>query len=163
MTNHYKITSFFLAAFLIVAFTAFGTNAQGQSDRVYNTITINQLYDLMVDQDYEVKVSETESNTKVIIWELNGKVAVLRLGKNSDDIIFYTIFGESSRKITVNMVNKWNQDKRFSRSYLDTDNDPILELDLDLEGGVTQERIIKYLRTCVISHRTWIRELQGDS
>ena len=32
-------------------------------------------------------------------------------------------------------VNEWNRKQRFGRAYLDSENDPILEMDVDLDDG----------------------------
>jgi hypothetical protein len=32
-------------------------------------------------------------------------------------------------------INEWNRGKRFGRAYLDKENDPILEMDVDLDDG----------------------------
>jgi hypothetical protein len=39
--------------------------------------------------------------------------------------------------IPVETMNGWNQTKRFGRAFLDKDNDPILEMDVDLDDGGT--------------------------
>ncbi len=36
-------------------------------------------------------------------------------------------------------INEWNRVKRFGRAFLDNENDPILEMDVDLDdGGLSQ-------------------------
>ena len=37
--------------------------------------------------------------------------------------------------IGLEKINEWNRGKRFGRAYLDKENDPILEMDLDLDDG----------------------------
>jgi hypothetical protein len=32
-------------------------------------------------------------------------------------------------------MNEWNRGERFGRGYLDKENDPIIEMDLDLDDG----------------------------
>ena len=32
-------------------------------------------------------------------------------------------------------INEWNRTKRFARAFLDKENDPILEMDVDLDDG----------------------------
>jgi hypothetical protein len=56
-------------------------------------------------------------------------------------------------------VNEWNRTKRYSRSYLDEEGDPFLELDLDLAGGVLKERIVDFLSTCRQSFLIWYDEV----
>src|SRR5690606_2985734 len=59
--------------------------------------------------------------------------------KNCEDINFYAVF--PGNKQTLEAVNAWNRDKRFSKSYLDTDLDPVIEFDVNLEYGVSQRNL----------------------
>ena len=36
---------------------------------------------------------------------------------------------------TLDLINQWNRSQRFGRGYLDKTNDPILEMDVDLDDG----------------------------
>lgn len=36
---------------------------------------------------------------------------------------------------TLDAINQWNRSQRFGRGYLDKVNDPILEMDVDLDDG----------------------------
>lgn len=44
-------------------------------------------------------------------------------------------------KPTPEAINIWNRDKRFTKAYLDADNDAILEMDVILQGGVSAENM----------------------
>lgn len=37
--------------------------------------------------------------------------------------------------VDLTKLNEWNRTKRFGRAFLDKENDPILEMDLDLDDG----------------------------
>jgi hypothetical protein len=37
--------------------------------------------------------------------------------------------------LPLETINAWNQSQRFGRAYLDKENDPILEMDVDLDDG----------------------------
>ncbi len=54
-----------------------------------------------------------------------------------EDINFY--LGFLDLKPTLESINDWNLNKRFSRAYLDGDQDACVEMDLDLVRGVTAE------------------------
>jgi len=42
-------------------------------------------------------------------------------------------------KPTLESINEWNRMQRFGRAYLDKENDPIVEMDVDLDdGGVSR-------------------------
>jgi Putative bacterial sensory transduction regulator len=36
---------------------------------------------------------------------------------------------------SLTAINEWNKGQRFGRAFLDKDNDPILEMDVDLDDG----------------------------
>jgi hypothetical protein len=59
--------------------------------------------------------------------------------------------GFESDDTSLKKINRWNADKRFSRAYLDDDDDPVIELDLDLEGGITTERLLDFITTVRVS------------
>ncbi len=44
-------------------------------------------------------------------------------------------------KPDASIINNWNKAKRFSKAYLDDDNDAILEWDVILYGGITKENM----------------------
>jgi hypothetical protein len=48
-----------------------------------------------------------------------------------------------SAKMTLSIVNKWNQEKRYAKAYLDTDGDLNLEYDVSFAGGVTNDHLIQ--------------------
>lgn len=54
-----------------------------------------------------------------------------------EDLNFYA--GFLDLKPSLDVINNWNYDKRFSRAYLDQDKDACVEMDLDLVKGVTAE------------------------
>jgi hypothetical protein len=88
-----------------------------------------------------------------ILWKVSGTVATLSLRDQGGTIRFF--HGTSGAKVSIDAINDWNKSFRFSRAYLDQDNDPIVEMDLDLAGGVCEDRIRDFLRTAVITMRKW--------
>ena len=40
-----------------------------------------------------------------------------------------------TNKVSLDQINEWNRSQRFGRAYLDKTNDPILEMDIDLDDG----------------------------
>jgi len=49
--------------------------------------------------------------------------------------------------VGLEKINEWNRSKRFGRAFLDAENDPILEMDVDLDdGGLSQELFIDNLQ-----------------
>jgi hypothetical protein len=40
---------------------------------------------------------------------------------------------------SLDAVQAWNADKRFASAYLDDESDPFLQMDINTDGGITQE------------------------
>ena len=40
-----------------------------------------------------------------------------------------------SSPVSLERINEWNRSQRFGRAFLDKENDPILEMDVDLDDG----------------------------
>ena len=59
-------------------------------------------------------------------------------GANCEDVNFYAGF---SLKPALDVINGWNRDKRFGKAYLDSELDAVVEFDVNLEHGVTQENL----------------------
>ncbi|HEX8574006.1 MAG TPA: YbjN domain-containing protein [Allosphingosinicella sp.] len=41
--------------------------------------------------------------------------------------------------VDLQRINEWNRSQRFGRAYLDKEDDPILEMDIDLDDGGVSE------------------------
>ena len=73
-----------------------------------------------------------------------------RIGGNAYTIFFYGCTegrdctnlqfssGWISNHVDLSMINSWNREHRFSRAYLDDEDDPIIEMDVNLEFGVSR-------------------------
>jgi len=57
-------------------------------------------------------------------------------GRNCKTIDFYAAW--SSNRVSLRDVNEWNRTKRFTKAYLDSDDDPILEMSVNLDNGVSR-------------------------
>ncbi len=116
---------------------------------------MDQVYKLMHDEGYAVEKTEKG----FVQWKIEGTKTLMFVTKDSKSIQFYVSFSDGNA--TLEKVNAWNSTKRYSRSYLDDDGDPCLELelDLDLEGGVTEARVIDFLTTCRVSLDGWYADV----
>lgn len=52
-----------------------------------------------------------------------------------DDFYFQTYFLQPV--VDMELLNAWNRDKRWLKVYFDKDNDAVLEMDVDMTGGIT--------------------------
>lgn len=69
--------------------------------------------------------------------------------------------GFRSSGTSLSTINAWNKEHRFTRAYLDNDNDPVLESDIDLTGGVTQENVDEFVRTFFASLVQYKKHIEG--
>jgi hypothetical protein len=100
-------------------------------------------------------VSLTSGNN--VSWKIDGKNCLLLVAEDQESIQFYVGIIESAANL--HKVNQWNKMKKYSRSYIDDDGDPVLELDLDLAGGVTAARFWDFITTCRVSLRGWLDDV----
>jgi hypothetical protein len=138
------------AAFILAPGAArAGGASQGN---IFYKITKEELVKILKAEGYSAELDKDGD----IIWKLEGYNALV-LTPNDNSIEFYIAFTES--KATLEKINQWNMNRRYSRSYMDEKKQACLELDLDLEGGVTQDRIRDFLKTCRESFVTWYKEV----
>lgn len=121
------------------------------SPTIFCELTRKQLLEMMLHEGY----SAEPLNMGAVSWKLDGFKAQVFISDDGDSLQFHSSFRDDDADLEV--VNEWNQRFRYSRSYLDEDGDPHLELDLDLAGGVTAERIFDFLVTCRLSFDAWIK------
>lgn len=81
-----------------------------------------------------------------LLVKMNGFTIIVFVRGNDYRMIQYRFFITES-SATVDDMNRWNAEKLFARAYIDSDGDPVLEMDVDLEGGVTIARIKDSIRT----------------
>jgi hypothetical protein len=93
-----------------------------------------------------LKIEYSEVSAGTYRFNLGGyKTLLFNKGKN---LRFYASF---KKKTTLGRINDWNASKRYTRAYLDKDGDPVLEADLDLEGGVSYGALAEFFKTWVTS------------
>ncbi len=111
----------------------------------------------------KLSISEAERLMKSLELEFeemdNG---VYRFDLGDFKVLFYNkkqalqlYAGFTGFDVTLGRINEWNRTKRFSKAYLDDDDDPCLESDLDLEGGVSVKSIGEFIKTFGISVETF--------
>lgn len=101
-----------------------------------------------------VNVTEIDNNTYRFEYE---GLKILVFNKE-DTMQLYA--GFSGAKISLSRINEWNKTKRFTRAYLDKDNDPVLEGDIELTGGVTEKNVKEWIKTYQVSIRAYKKHLE---
>lgn len=120
---------------------------------VFETITGAQLLALMRGEGYAVELDEDGD----IVWKIEGVRVFVLVAQDKTSLQFRAAFRDSNADL--DKVNEWNKTKRYSRTYLDDEGDPILVLDFDLAGGVTTARLLDFIKTCHVSLPKWVQEV----
>ena len=66
---------------------------------------------------------------------------------------------------SLDRINMWNLEKRFGKAYLDTDGDAVIEMDVNLDFGVTLRNFddtVDYWRTVLIEFAAFLYGEDGD-
>ena len=134
-----------LSLILILTFGAAGALATDDG-AVIETIDGEALKEILQDEGFtNIEVDEDGD----ILMKMEGSKVLFLIAKDEAAIQFsYAVAGSNA---DMQKVNQWNVSKRFSRAFMDDENDPHLELDLDLAGGVTIARVKDFISTCRVS------------
>ena len=103
------------------------------SAQIRERITATQLITLLKEKGLE----GTANDKGNVIVQVNGSKVVFFIQGQT----MQAYFGLAGTGATLTKVNEWNKTKRFGRAYIDSDGDPCIELDYDLEGGVSDDSI----------------------
>ncbi len=146
-----------LFALIAVAFTlatsGIAVAQHSGASTVIQTISSPELAQIFKDEGYSYLVDSDGD----IRWKIDGvKTLVVRSEKGNQ--LSFSVSFDVDRNL-AEKVNEWNKSKRFSRSYLDKEGDPVLQCDLELDGGITRARVADFLKTCRVSLSAWTKEV----
>ena len=110
---------------------------------IISQMSASDVTSLLRDMGYDPQGLEGRDNAWTI--ELSGRRAVVMLSSSGQNLALWSYVTGS--KVTLEKINEWNKTKRFSRAYLDSDGDPNVEWDIDLEGGVSLGAVREGIRT----------------
>lgn len=124
-----------------------------ESTEIFREISQRRILEILLSEGYSAEPLTRE----MVSWRIEGFKAQVLVSEDGTALQFHSSFDDD--EANLRSVNDWNKRHRFSRCYLDDDGDPHLALDLDLAGGVTNERIVDFLKTCRLSFSRWIEEV----
>lgn len=128
-----------------------------EDSRIINQISGSDLLELMLAAGYDVTLDEDGD----IRWELHQDLAWILILNEGQILQFWSYYGAPG--IGLAEVNEWNKRYYYSKTYIDDDNDIIIEIDLDLKGGTTAGAILEFIYTADLSFGVWLDELIGLS
>ncbi len=109
----------------------------------------------------QVETTKFGEHPAVIVRGWRGfNVGMAFYGCEAQGCVSIQIFtmGKAPSHVDLQYVNNWNVRLRFTKLYLDKDNDFHLDLDVISEGGVTRNNIVAHLRV----YDWMLVELKGE-
>lgn len=96
---------------------------------------------ILADMGYKGLVSADDDGTPSVESASSGAkfyVDMLNCDQSHKDCTTAQIYAgfTTTKKLTLDQVNDWNSKHRFARLYLDKDQDPWVEMDVNFEGGI---------------------------
>ena len=101
--------------------------------------------------------SEVDEDGDVIVM-MQGRPVILMIGSGNGRQV-QAVVAFVGMGITMEQVNHWNETRLLSKAYIDGDGDTIFESDLDMDGGVTVDRVKDWLQTFNMMMDMFVREI----
>lgn len=133
----------------------FSNVSMAKSVDVKTKYSVDELFTLIKNEGYSV---EKRSEQRLLI-KVNGVRYALYLLDDGDLQMGY---GVSGQKISLEKINEWNRTKRLSRAYRDNDGDPMLESDLDISAGVSEEVVVRFIKLFINQSADTFRSYISD-
>lgn len=114
-------------------------------------ITAQEVAAVLQERGYRAEVGKNADGDPEIISGLDGSKFYIQFygckGGARCTGIQFSIGIDLDKGMTLAKINQWNRERRFGRAFLDDDNDPYVQMDLDLEHGATTEGVANNLDT----------------
>lgn len=115
---------------------------------IFTSISGEEMAELVREQGYTPELDRDSRGDPMIRFQVAGYTCLLFFYGVEDDRAASLQFRAAFREnVPIEKVNEWNRRKRFLKVYLDEDGDINMDMDVDLEGGVTREYLAERLRT----------------
>lgn len=111
-------------------------------------ISAEELAALLHDAGYRASVGRDLQDDPMVTSSAAGaRYSILMYGCEQDRCksLHFSVGFDLTNGSSLQVVNAWNRDNRYGNAWLDDENDPWLELDLDLEGGGTLNQVAEYI------------------
>ena len=88
------------------------------------------------------------------VFEILGGKVVLHNGIESLQLLSI-----HSERVTLSRLNEWNRERKFTKAYLDANDNPCLDHAIELTGGVTEKNVKEWISTYVVHLKEFKKHL----
>lgn len=145
----------------LVLMLAVGTAAAPLPD---GGMTVREVADVLQERGYRAEIGKDSAGDPIITSGAGGVTFRIYFygctNERCTSIQFAAGF-DLDAGMSLERVNEWNRRHRFGRAYLDEENDPYVEMDVDVELGFSTESLASNLDTwasVLPAFRSFIRE-----
>jgi hypothetical protein len=135
-------------ALISLAFLAAASTGRAETARQEVILGVNpdQMAKILQDIGYRAEILKNDEGkrrirTRIGSWNVTLNFYSCEDKETNCKSIGLRSFFTNETKKTVAFANDWNRTKRFSKVYIDNDNDVNIEFDLLFRNGVTQANI----------------------
>ncbi|HEX8165694.1 MAG TPA: YbjN domain-containing protein [Beijerinckiaceae bacterium] len=132
-------------AYLAASATA---HAQTTQQEVILSVTPDEMAKILQDIGYRAEILKNNEGKRRIRTRIGGWNVTLNFyscdDKENCKSIGVRSFFENEKKRSAQWANEWNREKRFTKVYIDKDNDVNIEYDFLFRDGVTKGNIRAY-------------------
>jgi len=105
-------------------------------------LSIEQVASWLQNEGYKAEMQKSSDGTPNIASSSDGQTFHIYMYDCKDDVCASLQFSEgfdTKGTFTADKINDWNKNNRWARAYIDKENDPWVEYDVDLAPGGTYE------------------------
>ena len=146
------------AIVLIMVMMASVTFADG-TYYTYDDLNATQISSCLYDVSYSISYIRGIANDGTPYWSVTDRYSEIKLvlivydedTNNATEFESLAIGASFTMSPSPSMyqINRWNRNKRYGKAYLDEDNDPVIEFNLDLKGGVTKKTVVQWIERSI--------------
>lgn len=139
MHSNYPKHIFLVILILTVSIAFANGESIAEDTTIYKGISKSQLLTFLKNEGINADMVTEE----IMSLKLSGKKMFLKISSSGTAISF--LYMPDNNKATLEKVNAFNQNNDVGRAFLFEDGTPMLQLDLNFEGGVSAANIKHYI------------------
>ncbi len=130
--------------------------------QIIHSISGPELAELVREMGFVPELMTDSGGDPLIKFRIEGMMCLIYFYGNKDGRCDSLQFSAGfTNKPAITKVNEWNAKKRFLKAHLDSEGDVIVNMDFEIDGGVTpaflQERLKRW-RAVFLSFTSFMRE-----